>query len=215
MLSRLAALALLAVACGRDPLVFSPRSIPVGYDRAPVVDADARDVDGDGDADVVAATTEDFRYLEWVDGKHVDATAATALGKVAAAEAMHRDGDDYVLRRDGAWVRLEYSGIGSWHETDAPVDADYEPEPALEARADLDGDGVPDRARLDGRRVLVELRRGDAWVDVTAEVGARGLALPVDGTRLRAADLDGDGDVDLLVVGQRLYALWSNGGAVE
>jgi len=212
---RLAVLALLAVACGSDPLLFAPKAIPVGYDRVPVIDADAVDIDRDGDADIVAMTTDDLRFLEFVDGRYVDATAATALGKVAAAEAMHRDGDDYVLRRDGAWVRLGYSGIGSWHESDVPVPDDFEPEPALEVRADLDGDGVPDRARLDGRRVIVELDRGGALVDVTARVGARGLALPVDGRRIRAADLDGDGDVDLLVVGERLFALWNNGGAVE
>jgi hypothetical protein len=199
------------VGCNQEPLAFLPHPIPVGFDRVDVLDADAVDLDRNGPMDIVALTAEGFRYLELAEGRYTDRTGGTALGKVEAAEAMYRDGHDYVLQRGDDLVRLEYSGIGSWHEVDDPVEG-FEPAPTVEVAADLDGDGTEDRARLVGDRIVIELSRGGRWLDVTTLVAADGLRLPKPGRRLRAADLDGDGHVDLLVVGGRLIALMNNGG---
>ena len=199
------------VGCGQEPLAFLPRPIRVGYDRVEILDADVVDLHHDGNKGIVVLTAEGFRYLEQVDGKFVDRTSGTALDKLAAADAMHPDGEHYVLQRGDAFTRLEYSGIGTWHEVDTPMQG-FEPAPRLLVVADLDGDGIDDRAQLIDERVLIEFSRGGQWLDVTALVAADAVSLPATGHRLIAADLDHDGHVDLLLVGGRLIALMNNGG---
>jgi hypothetical protein len=213
----LPAIMLLALAgCGdAPPLAFQPRQIPVGYDAADMLDVDALDHDGDGDADLVCATSADFRYLEFADQRYADATAGTRLGDLEPAELMHPDGDDYILRRGQTLSRLEYSGIGTWEEVAGPV-PDESPPAGLVVQADLDGDGHVDRVSLDGTSLHVEVWRApDRWVDVSAQVGAASLFLPKPGTRVCAADMEGDGDIDLFVVGKRLYVLINNGGPLD
>ena len=201
------ALAALALACGGGDPVYVVEPIPVGYDASPTIDADVVDHDGDGDGDILAATEADLRYLEFHDGKYRDNTQATALNKVPAVQRLCPEGPDYILVRPAGMSRLVYSGIGSWHEEPGPVPAEA-PAPVLAVEADLNGDGLPDRARLVGRGLQVEFQReGGRYEDVSAATGADGLYLPRDGTRLVAADLDGDGDMDLLTVGGRLVAL--------
>jgi len=198
--------------CGGDaPLAFQAFPIPVGYDAADMRDVDPVDHDGDGDTDLVCATAADFRYLESVDKRFTDATTSTGLGKLAPVDALHRDGDDYILRRGADLSRLVYSGIGTWEEQPGPV-PDSAPPAGLSVEVDLDGDGRPDRARIEGASVRVEVSRGGEWVDVSAQVGADSLFLPRPGTRICAADLEGDGDIDLFVVGQRLFVMINNGG---
>jgi len=199
------------VRCGKDPLAFAIEPIPVGYDRAEVLDADAIDIDNDGDSDLVAATAADLRYLEFSEGRYSEMTAGTGLAKVSAVETMHRDGNDYIVKRGNELSRLEYSGIGTWRESEDAVE-NFNPEPMLEARADFDLDGQIDRAQIINNTLLVELAHGDTWIDVTSRVAVDGLMLPKPGRRIRAADLEGDGDMDLIVVGGRLFRLINNGG---
>ena len=207
----LAMLLMTLIRCGQDPLAFAIEPIPVGYDRAEVLDADIVDIDNDGDSDLVAATTADLRYLEFSEGRYSDMTAGTALGKVSAVEAVHRDGHDYIVKRGNELSRLEYSGIGTWRESEEAVE-NFESEPMLEARADFDLDGQSDRAQIINNTLLIEFAHGDTWTDVTSQVAVDGLMLPRPGRRIRAADLEGDGDMDLIVVGGRMFRLINNGG---
>jgi hypothetical protein len=215
MISRLAlplaALALLA--CGRDPLALRPTPLVVGYDNEEVLDIAPFDLDHDGDTDLVVALPSGLRYLSCQDARWTDATPGTALEKAGPVRALRPDGTDLLIERpDGSLARLVYSGIGSWPEPGAAPAA--LPDAPHSAEADFDGDGRADQATLDGRTIRVSLRGADgALRDETATLGTNSLPLRGDGRALFAADLDGDGDQDLLAVGGRLMACINNGGA--
>ncbi len=220
LLAATLALAALATSCGSEPpLAFSPRPVKVKHDGFEVLDAVLLDPDHDGDMDIVAVTSEGLRYLKFDRTWWDERTLGTKLEQVAPGERLDLDGMDLLLQRGPETVRLVYSGIGSWSEA-APDETQTtslpDPQSALAAQADFDGDGRTDTARLDGRRVLVSLRAPDGSLhDATSEVRADGLTLQGPGRRLWAADLEGDGDVDLLLVGGRIAVLLNNGGHFE
>ena len=213
----LVALPLLAAAAcgGGDPLSFTPAPIRIGHDAATVLDAVAVDGDGDGDLDLVAATSDGLRYLRCEGGDWADATPGTALDGVGLKlDRLELDGHDLLADGEDGPVRLVFSGVGSWHVGGEPPGE--LPPLATSADVDLDRDGTVDRASLAGRVVRVELRaRAGALHDVTTAVASDALPVRGEGRRLVAADLDGDGDVDLLAVGERLLVLRSNGGTLE
>jgi len=215
----LALLALAALAgCGGSPaLAYTPVPIRIGYDAAEVFDAVPVDGDDDGDLDLVAATTDGLRFLRCDGGGWSDATPGTALDAVKRVfDRLELDGHDLLAGGGdgGPPVRLVFSEAGTWHEGgEAPAEL---PERATSVEVDLNGDGSVDRASIDGPIVRVELRdRAGALHDVTTAVASDALKLRGGGRRLLAADLDGDGDVDLLAVAQRLLALRSNGGTLD
>jgi hypothetical protein len=209
----LAATALLGGCNGEDPLVFIPQPIPVGNDAYVVHDIALLDPDNDGDLDLLVATSAELRYLQQHDGQFVDRTPGTALERVEPADWLAADGMDMILTRDGKHSRLVYSGIGSWHEEDDAVVTTPPPLPSLAADADFNGDGKTDRASIQGRIVRVALRdMAGVLNDATTRLASDGLPLRANGRRLFAADLDGDGDTDLIAVGGRILALFHNGG---
>jgi len=203
---------LLLAACSHAPLALHPTPVPIGYDNEDVLDVVPLDVDRDGDTDLVVATPTQLRYFARQAAGWIDETPGTALDKVGPVLALRPDGADLLIERpDGSLARLVSSGIGTWHE--GGVAPDRLPDPPRAVDADLDRDGRPDHAELDGRRVRVALRGADgALHDETAALGADALPLRGDGHALYAADLDGDGDLDLLAVGGRIMALLNNGG---
>jgi hypothetical protein len=214
----LAAWTLLAVlpACGgKPPLAFAPVPIRIGFDAAEVYDAVAVDGEGDGDLDIVAATADGLRYLRNEGGAWSDATPGTALEGVPPVNRVELDGHDLLVSGEGGAFRLAFTGIGSWHAGGAQPPAQLPP-PATSVDVELSGDGAIDRASIVGVIVHVELRdRAGALHDVTTQVASDALPLRAPGRRLIAADLDGDGDCDLLAVGGRLLVLLGNGGELE
>jgi enediyne biosynthesis protein E4 len=213
---RLAIATALAAACGGPPpLALIPAPVPVGHDGYLVHDVVPLDLDRDGDADLVVATELGLRYLRADDGRWLDDTPGTALETVPPVTRVALDGSDLLCQRGAATVRLAWSGIGSWHEASA-LEATALPPAPTTVEADLNGDGAPDRASLAGRIVRVELRdAAGALHDVTSRVAADALSLREPGTTLHAADLDGDGDLDLLGAGGRLMVWRNNGGRLD
>lgn len=203
---------LLLAACGADPLVLRPTPVPIGYDHEDVHGLVPLDLDRDGDTDFVAAVDSGLRYLAFDAGRWSDATPGTALERAGVARALASDGEDLLLERpDGSLARLRHSGIGSWQEGGTPPAA-LPPAP-LAVEADLDGDGRPDRAELDGTRLRVLLAGPDgALRDASAALGVGALPLRGAGRALFARDLDGDGRMDLLAHGTRVMAWFGNGG---
>ncbi|MHC4846529.1 MAG: FG-GAP-like repeat-containing protein, partial [Planctomycetota bacterium] len=210
----LAVAALLGGCNGEQPLVFLPKPIPVGNDAYVVNDVALVDPDNDGDLDLLVATSAELRYLQQHDGRFEDRTPGTALERVEPADRLAADGMDMILTRDGKHSRLVYSGIGSWHEEDGAVVTVAPPLPSLVADADFNGDGKTDRATIQGRIVRIALRdMAGVLNDATTRLGSDSLPLRANGRRLLAADLDGDGDTDLLAVGGRILGLFHNGGS--
>ncbi|HTE06488.1 MAG TPA: FG-GAP-like repeat-containing protein [Planctomycetota bacterium] len=211
------ALVLGLAACGGPlPLALVPTPVPIGHDGFTVHDAVLVDLDHDGDMDIVASTEPGLRYLRAEGGRWTDETLGTALEQVAPVTRLQLDGADLLCQRGADIVRLKWSGIGSWHEVPAAQPASMPQEfapPERAVEADLDGDGIVDRASLAGRGVRIERRDAAGGLhDVTSAVAADALPLRADGVRLYAADLDGDKDTDLLAVGDRLMVFLNNGG---
>ncbi|MFT7461784.1 MAG: hypothetical protein ACI9EF_000118 [Pseudohongiellaceae bacterium] len=215
---------LLTTACSETPLGFKAVHIKVAHDGFAVMDAHPVDLDHDGGMDLVVATENDLRYLRHERLRWIDESAGTGLPGIAPAESLLREGNDFVLQRDGQLTRLVYSGIGSWEEQGggaseprgAPVPgivSSMDKPPTL--FADLNGDGINDKAWIAQRSVHLAL--GDdtgTFHDVSHVTGTDALALTAASTRLHAVDLEGDGDLDLLLVAGRLFALLNNGGSV-
>lgn len=214
----LVALVLLPPGCGGPPpLALTPRPLKLAHDGFEVWDAAVLDPDHDADMDVIALTEETIYYMEHIEGGWLPATPGTGLGSLPSGRGLHPQGPeglDFLVDRDGVLARLAYTGIGSWTEQEEPGYG-APPDRTLTVAFDLDGDGLLDRATADDRRVRIERRRADGtFTDVTRVVGADGLVLPSPARRLIGADLEGDGDADLLVVGGRVFVLINNGGVL-
>ena len=165
------------------------------------------DIDGDGDLDVLVASRLDhtLAWHENGDGSggfgaaRIISSAATDVRDAVAAD-LDGDGDPDVLAACGsvdrvAWFRND-DGLGTFGAARLlPITPD---EPVVVRAADLDGDGDLDAivaAYLDGAvgwcRNLDGLGTFGSWSPL-----ASGWLGP---TAVETADLDGDGDLDVLV----------------
>ncbi|GJM21627.1 MAG: hypothetical protein DHS20C15_15420 [Planctomycetota bacterium] len=217
LVTRTALVSLLTVAaCGDPPaLRFDARPLPVGYDAAEVLDVCLIDLHGDGRHEILVSTREALRVIEWRDGAAHDLSTGTGLDALAPGHTLHATPEGVLLEREGEAVLLQLSDIGTFSEVAAELPPG-KPEVRLAASVDLDGDGDLDHARVEANALTLELTLADGSViDVSRALGAAGLKLPGEARRLRAGDLDGDGDNDLLVVGGRLFALINNGGTLR
>lgn len=208
--------------CSEPPLTFTPRILEVGY-NAEVIDAIPVDLDGDGDIDLLVSLKTGLRYMRFDEGMWTDQTPGTGLASVP--EAYHGSsiltvGDDLFLPPKGesdpaaSSLHLKYTGIGSWDALEGPPAGTLSgPLPSQEAAADFNRDGLEDRAVLDrGQLRFFFATNAGEWWDVSNLIGADALRLPDETRSVHTDDVDGDGDIDVLVIGKRVVALLSNGG---
>jgi hypothetical protein len=218
---------------------FIPRLL-LQEEHAEPASVDAADVDGDGGTDVVVAFTyrPEIRVLlnpggggEGLGGLAI--SIAVPGNGVSWVRARDFDGDgdvDLVAATPWDWVaHLNYY----WFRNDGPggfagpipiAGGEHLHGAFAAAIADLDGDGRLDLATMSdwgqGNRTVNWFRRldaaGEQWSEaITVDADFHGS----DGTQsLHAADLDGDGRVDLMAgssfLGPGLRVWWNRGPAV-
>src|SRR5262249_44422389 len=152
------------------------------------------------------------------DGNFADAAATVGLPKaggfraVAAAD-VNKDGftDFFFAAPSGPGLLAMSDGKGAFAVSPAPAETAGT---AAAAFVDYDNDGVLDLlvASSDGLRVLRNTGRG--FADVTGKAVPRQPKLGGGGVSLAIADLDGDGDEDvLLAAGDSVVFLKNEGGS--
>ena len=180
----------------------------------------AADVDGDGDLDVLGAAylADDITWWENTAGDGSAWTEQTINGTFDGALSVYAadvdgDGDVDVLGAayyadDIAWWENTAGNGSAWSEQ--PVALDFDGAWSVHA-ADVDGDGDPD--------VLGAATLGDAitWWENTAGNGSAWSEQTIDGAfdnakPVYAADVDGDGDLDVLGAATNADAItwWEN-----
>ena len=179
-----------------------------GYGDVPDVaskDVEAADLDGDGDMDFTAVGTQGTEAYEH-DGYGLFTTRSIDTPGATAVALADFDGDGDL---DAAFCE-SYSAITWYANESAGTTVDFGPrqeiapldqDPRDLVAVDLDGDGDPDLAavsRNDDKVVWYENRLDQVENDFGPEQGGSGIA---DGpVMIRAADLDGDGDQDLVTI---------------
>jgi len=167
------------------------------------------DYDGDGGADLAVAGKALTLYRN-AGGRFLDVTAATGLPEVKGVECVlwaDYDGDGrldlYAGGRSGA--RLFRNLGGSFSEVTGNAGLGRSGPADRAVFADIDGDGDVDLLQSGpvegGWAVQAFLNAGGAFSKPDRPV----IEVPAAVTRLRAADLDGDGHPELIV------AVWENG----
>ncbi|MBN2473963.1 MAG: VCBS repeat-containing protein, partial [Pirellulales bacterium] len=166
----------------------------------------AGDFDGDGDSDVLAASAED-NTVAWYENlagggtswvRHVITLNAQSVQSVFAAD-LDGDGDQDVLSASAGDGKIAwYENVDSHGSFGArpPISVEAEWATAVYA-ADLDGDGDQDVVSASAQDDMI------AWYENVDSRGAFGPQRTITtaaewATSVCAADLDGDGDQDVL-----------------
>lgn len=192
----------------------------IGIARAPAVVATDYDERRDVDLMMASETGRVALFKNLRDGsfddvsRDVGLTAAGRLTALAAAD-LNRDGrtDFLIGRADGPASLALSTGRDRFRIETAP--------PALAgivaARfVDYDNDGLVDLLAWTPRDARLLRNVGDGWVDATSQAlaDAPGMLLPAfaPGRAGAVADLDGDGDADIVLRGSRGLQVFRNEG---
>ncbi|MEW5986607.1 MAG: FG-GAP-like repeat-containing protein [Chloroflexota bacterium] len=203
-----------------DGLTWTKVTIDTAFDGA--VSAQAADVDGDGDLDVLGAANSDDEVAWWQnsDGSGLSwlkYTVATGFDGAQSAAAGDLDGDGYLdivgaarWSNQVTWWRNTDGAGATW--TAVILSDDFGGAYAVTV-ADVDSDGDLDvlGAATDGDAIKwLENRNGDGslWTE-------RAIGIRFDGARgVAAGDFDGDTDMDILgaASGSGTLGWWENTG---
>jgi Tfp pilus assembly protein PilF len=220
-----------------DATVAAKLDSPAGHAVAVV----ATDFDNRRDVDllVVRSDAPPILWKNMRDGTFRDTAAEVGLdlkggefGAVAAGD-VNKDGftDFYFGREDGPGEFAMSDGKGRFKVVPAPPTPPAQAEPWDTSAAqflDYDNDGLLDLLTVyhrkgSGRRLRVLRNTGDGWSDVS-DTATRGLFVDTRDFNpqpafLASGDLDGDGDVDLIIssllpneVGRHLVFARNDGG---
>ncbi|MDE0920398.1 MAG: FG-GAP-like repeat-containing protein [Arenicellales bacterium] len=169
-------------------------------------DVVVRDMDGDGDLDIVSASSAD-NTIAWYENDGAAnpswsaANIATSAGGAYSVDVADMDGDgdlDIVSASDTdntiAWYENDGAADPSWSATDIATSAEGARGVSV---ADMDGDGDID---------IVSASRDDdtiAWYENDGAANpswtAADIATSADGAlSAKVADMDGDGDMDII-----------------
>jgi hypothetical protein len=183
-----------------------PREVTVGGSFTGAYHAYAADVDGDGDLDVLGAagTDDDITWWENTNGDGTAWTAHTIEGNFDKAHFVYAadvDGDGDL---DVIGAAVEADDITWWENTNGDgtawtghtVDGNFDGASSVYA-ADMDRDGDVDI--LGTAQVADEVAWWENMNDVGTSWTKHTVAVNFDyALSPRAADLDGDGDLDIL-----------------
>ena len=213
-----------------DPLAWTKHTIDAAFDGAYSVHA--ADVDGDGDVDILGAAVVDDDITWWENPGGAATTDGTPWAEHTVdgsfvetwsvfAEDMDGDGDPDILGSAFSDDTIAWwENPGGVATTDGTpwskhtIDSSFD-RPRRVSAADLDGDGDKDvygaASTIDDDLVWWENPGGAATTDGTSwakhVLGSRFVAA-------YAADVDGDGDMDLLATAIAIHqvAWWENRG---
>jgi hypothetical protein len=177
----------------------------------------ASDLDGDGDVDVSAVCAGSGTVLWWANNGNGGGWSATAVasgfaaGSSIATGDVDGDGDMDILAAafsddDISWFENGDGVGGSW--TEVAIATTYSGPLGVDL-ADVDGDGDLDVLAAAGSAGSVD------WFENTNGAGTAWSAASIDAAFASAdsvypADLDEDGDVDLVVAGGTTVAWYEN-----
>lgn len=164
--------------------------------------AEAVDLDGDGDRDLLVGDGQTVRDLRWDNGAWVDVTDSRGLAGllgVTSARALDLDNDGQrdLVRSGGGNLRLHPGMQGSW---DPPVLV-HSGASGRWAPVDFDHEGDVDIVAAGTNGPILIRNNGDrSFADVSAESGVQDVGATVD---VIPADLDDDQDVDFAFLTRR------------
>jgi Flp pilus assembly protein TadD len=196
------------------------RESKIAIARAPAVVASDYDERRDVDLVMASETGRLALFKNVRDGSFTDVArdvGLTATGRLTALAAadVNRDGrtDFLVGRADGPASLALSTGRDRFRTESAPAALAG----IVAARfVDYDNDGLVDVLAWTARDARLLRNVGDGWVDVTTQAigDAPGLVLPAfaPGRAAAVADLDGDGDADIVLRGSRGLQVFRNEG---